>query len=190
MVEAYGGRQERAGQVPFVGRAAEVGLLDTVLDQLKGGGPAVVDVTGEAGIGKSRLLAQFGARIRSRGMTVLSGQATEYEQHSPFRPFADAFADLSPVVLRRFPALAELSPALRGVADTPAAPGAATGSPCTRPLRPCWAGSARTGSPWYWTICTGRTRCRWSWWTTWYAIPCALRSSWSSRAGVGRLRPY
>ncbi|MEV4558399.1 AAA family ATPase [Kitasatospora sp. NPDC049285] len=123
MVEAYGGQPERAGQVPFVGRAAEVGLLDSVLDQLKGGGLAIIDVTGEAGIGKSRLLAQFCARIRSRGLTVLSGQATEYEQHSPFRPFADAFADLSPVVLRRFPALAELSPALRGVAETPVAPG-------------------------------------------------------------------
>ncbi|WP_063772100.1 AAA family ATPase [Kitasatospora mediocidica] len=123
MVEAYGDRPERAGQLPFVGRAAEVRLLDSVLDGLKDGGLAIVDVTGEAGIGKSRLLAQFGARIRSRGMTVLSGQASEYEQHSLFRPFADAFADLSPAVLRRFPALAELSPALRGVTDTPAAPG-------------------------------------------------------------------
>ncbi|WP_063774817.1 AAA family ATPase [Kitasatospora azatica] len=123
MVEAYGGRPERAGQVPFVGRSAEVGLLDSVLDQLKGGGLAIIDVTGEAGIGKSRLLAKFSARIRSQGLTVLSGQATEYEQHSPFRPFADAFADLSPTVLRRFPALAELSPALRGVAETPVAPG-------------------------------------------------------------------
>ncbi|MFE0462899.1 AAA family ATPase [Kitasatospora sp. NPDC058965] len=123
MVEAYGGRQERAGRVPFVGRSAEVGLLDSVVDHLTGGGQAIVDVTGEAGIGKSRLLAQFCARLRSQGLTVLSGQATEYQQHSPFRPFADALAELGPEAMRRFPALAELSPALRGAAETPAAPG-------------------------------------------------------------------
>ncbi|MEY9836246.1 AAA family ATPase [Streptacidiphilus sp. EB103A] len=126
MVEAYSGRPlEQAGKVPFVGRSAEIGLLDSVLDQLAEGRPAVVDVTGDAGIGKSRLLAQFCARARSRGLTVLCGQATEYERHSPLRPFADAFADLEPAAMHRFPALAELPPALRGTGETPAAPGTA-----------------------------------------------------------------
>ncbi|MFC1414713.1 AAA family ATPase [Streptacidiphilus sp. N1-12] len=111
--------------MPFVGRSAEAGLLDSVLDQLGGGGPAVVDVTGDAGIGKSRLLAQFCARARGRGVTVLRGQAAEYERHSPFRPFADAFADLDPAAMRRFPALGELSPVLRGAGETPTAPGTA-----------------------------------------------------------------
>ncbi|MFE9423764.1 AAA family ATPase [Kitasatospora sp. NPDC006697] len=122
MVQAYGDRAEHGGRVPFVGRSAETALLDSVVARLAVGGSAVVDVTGEAGIGRSRLLAQFGARLRGQGLTVLCGQATEQARHSPFRPFADAFADLSPAVLRRFPALAELSPVLRGVAEAPVVP--------------------------------------------------------------------
>jgi len=125
MVEAYGVSQVRAGRVPFVGRSVELGLLDSVLDRFDGDGPGIVDVTGDAGIGKSRLLAQFRGRARGRGLTVLSGQAAEYERHSPFRPFVDAFADLDSSVRRRFPALAELSPVLRGVGQTPLVPGSA-----------------------------------------------------------------
>ena len=121
MVEAYGAPRVRVGQVPFVGRSAEIELLDSVLDRLGDGGPAIVDVTGEAGIGKSRLLARIRESARGRGLTVLSGKATEYERHSPFGPFADAFADLDPLVMDRFPALAGLSPVLRDAAESPGA---------------------------------------------------------------------
>ncbi|EWM09979.1 PE-PGRS family protein [Kutzneria sp. 744] len=118
VVEATGGRSDRAGAAPFVGRAAECGRLDAVLAE---GGSAIVDVTGEAGIGKTRLLTRFSAKARAQGLTVLSGQATAYEQDSPFRPFADAFADLSPTLMGRFPALAELPAEVRGVGETPSA---------------------------------------------------------------------
>ncbi|WP_405534836.1 AAA family ATPase [Streptomyces sp. NBC_00075] len=121
---AHDGPQEHADSAPFVSRAAEIGRLDSVLARLGAGGPAVVDVTGEAGIGKSRLLVEFCARARRRGLTVLRGRATEYERHSPFRPFADAFADLDRRALAAFPALSELSPVLRGEAEEPGRPGA------------------------------------------------------------------
>jgi len=122
MVGAHGAPRARVGQVPFVGRSAELELLDSVLDRLGDGGPAILDVTGEAGIGKSRLLAQFRERARGRGLTVLCGKATEYERHSPFGPFTDAFADLDPSVMDRFPALAELSPVLRNAGQAQGAP--------------------------------------------------------------------
>ena len=96
MVEAHCRMDEPVSRSPFVGRDGELGRLDQVLAQLGQGGPAVLDVTGEAGIGKSRLVAEFGARAQARGLTVLRGRAAEYERHSPFRPFADAFADLDP----------------------------------------------------------------------------------------------
>ncbi|GHE50523.1 helix-turn-helix transcriptional regulator [Streptomyces capitiformicae] len=81
---------------PLVGREGELARLDEVLDRLadRGRGPAVVDVTGAAGIGKSRLVSEFCGRARERGMTVLRGRATEYERHLPYRPLADALADL------------------------------------------------------------------------------------------------
>ncbi|WP_324618251.1 AAA family ATPase, partial [Streptomyces europaeiscabiei] len=84
-------------------RETELARLAEVLDGLtgtgrgpteSGQGPTVVDVTGAAGIGKSRLVSEFCARARDRGMTVLRGRATEYEQHLPYQPLADALADL------------------------------------------------------------------------------------------------
>ncbi|MEW2569779.1 AAA family ATPase [Streptomyces sp. NPDC047070] len=80
---------------PLVGRATELELLDTVLDRTLGenGGSCVVDLAGPAGIGKSRLMAEFCRRAQARGMTVLRGRATEYEQHIPYQPFSDALAD-------------------------------------------------------------------------------------------------
>ncbi|MFD8735935.1 helix-turn-helix transcriptional regulator [Streptomyces sp. NPDC059618] len=124
MVDGYGRTGEPMSNAPFVGRDEELRRLDRVLTQLGQGGPVVVDVTGEAGIGKSRLVAEFATRARARGLTVLRGWATEYEQHSPFRPFADAFADLAASAENRLPALAELPPLLRGAGETPAGPGA------------------------------------------------------------------
>lgn len=80
---------------PLVSRATELERLDAVLDRtLEGnGGSSVVDLAGTAGIGKSRLMAEFCRRARARGMTVLRGRATEYEQHIPYQPFSDALAD-------------------------------------------------------------------------------------------------
>ncbi|HSX96624.1 MAG TPA: ATP-binding protein, partial [Streptomyces sp.] len=88
---------------PLVSRETELARLAEVLDELTGTGrgptatghgPAVVDVTGAAGIGKSRLVSEFCALARARGMTVLRGRATEYEQHLPYQPLADALTDL------------------------------------------------------------------------------------------------
>ncbi|MGX1896172.1 helix-turn-helix transcriptional regulator [Streptomyces anulatus] len=79
----------------MVSRTAELERLDAVLDRTLGedDGSAVVDIAGAAGIGKSRLMAEFCQRAKTRGMTVLRGRATEYEQHIPYQPFSDALAD-------------------------------------------------------------------------------------------------
>lgn len=111
---------QRGSGSPLIGRTAELGQLDTVLDRLGRGGPAVVDLTGAAGIGKSRLLGEFCRRAGQRGVTVLRGRATEYEQHLPFRPFADAFADLDDPSARVAPQLLDaLPPILGGRAAAP-----------------------------------------------------------------------
>ncbi|MFF9408584.1 ATP-binding protein [Streptomyces anandii] len=81
----------------LVGRSAELARLDAVLAALgEPGVPAVVDIAGEPGIGKSRLLAEVCARARRAGLTVLRGRATQYEQQVPFQAFTDALADAAP----------------------------------------------------------------------------------------------
>ena len=73
-----------------VGRAAELGVLDRALDGLERGSPAIVELVGEPGIGKTRLLAELSARANASGKLVLSGRAAEFERDLPFWVFVDA----------------------------------------------------------------------------------------------------
>ncbi|MCX4986762.1 LuxR family transcriptional regulator [Streptomyces sp. NBC_00572] len=87
----------RVDRAPFVGRDRELARLDALLRHRTGAtGPVAVDVVGEPGIGKSRLLAEFAARARRQGATVLRGRAgpAERDPGPPFQAFVDAFADL------------------------------------------------------------------------------------------------
>ncbi|MDX2395976.1 AAA family ATPase [Streptomyces sp. DK15] len=110
------------GTTPLVGRGAELDRLDAVIEGA-GAPPGVVDLTGAAGIGKSRLLTEVCGRAARVGLTVLRGRATEYERHIPFRVFADAFADLDPELLHGLGGGTRTAPVL---AATGAAPGAGT----------------------------------------------------------------
>ncbi|MFF9573389.1 ATP-binding protein [Streptomyces sp. NPDC014685] len=73
VAESYDGSAGYAENVPFVGRYAELGRLDAVLSRKGAGGPAVVDITGEASMGKSRLLAEFTTLARRRGVLPRTG---------------------------------------------------------------------------------------------------------------------
>jgi DNA-binding CsgD family transcriptional regulator/tetratricopeptide (TPR) repeat protein len=72
------------------GRQAEVSELDRALGRAASGHLAVVLVEGEAGIGKTRLLAEAMENARGRGMQVASGRAEELERTRPFGLIADA----------------------------------------------------------------------------------------------------
>ena len=74
----------------LVGRADELGALDDELDELKQGLAAAVELVGEPGIGKTRLLAALAERAETRGHIVLSGSASELERDLPFWVFVDA----------------------------------------------------------------------------------------------------
>jgi DNA-binding CsgD family transcriptional regulator/tetratricopeptide (TPR) repeat protein len=73
------------------GREAEIQALGEALDLVAAGGPAMVLVEGEAGIGKTRLLAQVLEDAAGRGMQVAAGRAEELERTRPFGLLAAAF---------------------------------------------------------------------------------------------------
>ncbi|MET9913924.1 AAA family ATPase [Streptomyces sp. NPDC006476] len=99
----------------LVGRAEELERLGSVLSRLgQDGVPAVVDVVGDAGMGKSRLLSEVCARARRLGLAVVRGRATEYERHTPFQTFTDAFADVDRAFLDSHAVPDAAAPALRG----------------------------------------------------------------------------
>ena len=74
----------------LVGRAAELGAFERLLDEVDAGRPSAVALLGEPGIGKTRLLYELGSRADARGHLVLAGSASELERDLPFSVFVDA----------------------------------------------------------------------------------------------------
>ncbi|HEY2443898.1 MAG TPA: AAA family ATPase [Streptosporangiaceae bacterium] len=104
---------------PLVGRQAECAVLDRMLTRLAGGSAQVLEVTGDPGIGKTRLLAELARRARDRGFLVLVGQARYSGGQQPFEALIDAVDEH----LAGFgedhdgldlPSLASVFPSLRG----------------------------------------------------------------------------
>ena len=78
----------------IVGREAELERLEAALDALAEARRAqVVQVVGEPGIGKTRLVAELCERAEERGHLVLSGLAAEFEHELPFGLVIDALDD-------------------------------------------------------------------------------------------------
>jgi DNA-binding NarL/FixJ family response regulator len=77
----------------IVGRTAELDSLNEALTDLAQRRARALEVVGEPGIGKTRLLAELGANADARGMLVLSGSASELERGLPFWVFIDALDD-------------------------------------------------------------------------------------------------
>lgn len=74
---------------PCVGRARELDVAVAGVDGLTSGCGAVLLVVGEAGIGKSRLLAEVSVLAAPRA-AVLTGRCLEGAGARPFHPFAEA----------------------------------------------------------------------------------------------------
>ena len=74
------------------GREVELEALGDAFDQVALGHPAIVLVEGEAGIGKTRLLAEALDDARARGLEIVSGRAQELERTRPFGVLADTLA--------------------------------------------------------------------------------------------------
>lgn len=105
------------------GRDAELAVVDRVLGALADGVGGVLVVEGEAGIGKSSLVAEIGRRAGGRGFDVQSGAAEELERARPLAPLARALGVSPRATDGRLVALAELlGPPAGGDADDLAGP--------------------------------------------------------------------
>ena len=74
----------------MVGRDDELGRLLTLLDDAEAGRSVAALVSGDAGVGKSRLVTEVTRLAEGRGFTVLSGQCAELGDSVPYLPLADA----------------------------------------------------------------------------------------------------
>jgi len=85
----------RVSSPTFVGRAAELAALEAALARAGDGTSGAVLVGGDAGIGKSRLVAEFERRAGGSGAQVLVGECVELaEGELPYGPLVAALRPL------------------------------------------------------------------------------------------------
>ncbi|HEY7590906.1 MAG TPA: AAA family ATPase [Candidatus Limnocylindrales bacterium] len=74
----------------LVGRDRELAQLDDALDRARAGAPSLLVVAGEAGIGKSRLIAEATDRAGASGARPLVGACLDLADGLPYLPFVEA----------------------------------------------------------------------------------------------------
>ncbi len=84
--------QPWGAELPLVGRQGEMELLRRHLTAAVSGRGSCVLLTGDAGIGKSRLLAELAREARRSDVLVASGSAFAMEAGVPYGALADALA--------------------------------------------------------------------------------------------------
>ena len=113
----------------LIGRDQELNTLEKALHAASQGGGSCILLTGEAGIGKSRLIQELKSRAASEKFAILQGNCFEQSLSFPYAPWIDAlrlsFASLgaadikkllgplAPEFMKLLPELALLIPSLR-----------------------------------------------------------------------------
>ena len=80
-----GTKEDRQAETPLIGRDAELDALLDVIDEVRQGRGWIIEISGEVGIGKSRLLQEV--MDRSRDLVILRAQCEEYESVTPYFAF-------------------------------------------------------------------------------------------------------
>ena len=91
-------------RTPFVAREAETAAVAAALDRAVAGHPSVILLGADAGVGKTRLLAEVADRAAAAGATAITVHCVDLgEVGLPYLPFAEAIAQL-----RALPAMADV----------------------------------------------------------------------------------
>ena len=73
----------------LIGRTAEIAAFHLLIDQAKNGRGQVALLCGEAGIGKSRLVAEVKTYAANQGFLLLQGNCFQADRAFPYAPFLD-----------------------------------------------------------------------------------------------------
>src|SRR5947207_14564486 len=96
----------------LIGRGAELTALRLLVDRARSGKGQLVLLSGEAGIGKSRLVAEARTYATAQGFLLLQGQCFPTDRSCPYAPLLDLLR--SHFASQSIPAIAaELKPFAR-----------------------------------------------------------------------------
>ncbi|HEY4418599.1 MAG TPA: AAA family ATPase, partial [Pseudonocardia sp.] len=100
--------------IGLVGRKPEISALAAALDRAATGRPTGVLLSGDAGVGKSRLVAETVERAAAAGFTVLLGRCIDTAESAlPYLPFTEIVGSLAgahPELVDDHPAMRHLLP--------------------------------------------------------------------------------
>ena len=165
---------------PFVGRDDEARLLLGRWERVEEGEGQFVLAAGEPGIGKTRLVQEFKARLPDGAHRVIECAGAPLFASTPFHAVtqilrqglgwrdadtpADRFAMLEAALARAGLEPAETVALIADLLGLPVPPAYARGaSGCSRGWRPGSSPPPQRGHCyWWWKTCTGSTRRRWS----------------------------
>ncbi len=77
----------RRGLTTFIGRSREIAALDGALAAVLSGKVRVLEVRGDAGVGKTRLLEEFRRRLEQPELRTFAGHCESYGNIAPLQPF-------------------------------------------------------------------------------------------------------
>lgn len=115
---APSGRElEPRAALPLIGRERELEQVTRLLDEATEGRGGLVAVTGEPGVGKSRLLREIGERARERGIRWLETRCLSYGAAIPYWPYSLLIRNFALIEINSDPerAAAALLSALRRI---------------------------------------------------------------------------
>ena len=90
----HASRKRLGHELPIVGRLAELAIMAGKLDDAVGGRGRIVGVAAEAGMGKSRLAAEFARTAAQRGIVVASGECQSYGTNTSYFVWREIWSKL------------------------------------------------------------------------------------------------
>jgi class 3 adenylate cyclase/tetratricopeptide (TPR) repeat protein len=128
-------RAHSSSELPIIGRGAELETIAAKLDEALAGRGRIVGVSAEAGMGKSRLVAEFARMAEQRGAVVAVGECQSYGTNTSYfvwrtvwsslfrlddsRPEDEQVRALEAELAAIDPALVPRAPLLGGLLDLP-----------------------------------------------------------------------
>lgn len=92
---------------PFIGREREFQVLRDAVAQIGGSGTSAVVVSGEAGMGKSRLVKELSRSVLVEPVCVLMSRCYQAEEDLPYTPIVEGLMPLVKVMLGEEPEIKE-----------------------------------------------------------------------------------